>query len=726
VYGPVAATDNGTMVRILASSLASGSSAGSIPSKLNVSNPSGGGIGIANYIDSTDSITADVNSNNALITADNIGTINFLVRRSGLSNGAVSVTYNISPPANSVWANGGDYSPATLGTDYTASLVSGTLQWAAGDTTDRTVPVTVINKPSLSLAALQLQLGNPTGGATLSSVDSLAYVCINHDPACQVIFSNNNVTVNKTNGSVTLWVNRAGSTAGSASVNYQTDIPDTLYYANLPSYNETAVAGKNYTATSGTLTWANGDSSSKQITIPILNDGLVDGNLLFTVGLSSQYTAYTSSLSLDDVCFVTIKEVPYQQWLMNWWPASIPVQPANSTTSGGILGLAPLFFYRFSETSGSMAAAVGPTGSVAFTGTLSVTGTGSYALGQAGPRPPTWPGLENANTALTLTASGSTGTPAQYSGGAALNSGTANGLNSYLGNGFTVSAFVKTNVQNRVMTLLSGSAGSHTLFQVTLNQNATAPTAVTTDNLRIFLQADASAAHTFNYSVPFNGLPTGSLTDGQWHHIAITVSTVSDTTLYPHFYFDGAEGNALNVRGLTTLSSTDSFASFTSGLFIGGSKTGGYFSGTVDEFAVFPTMLSSTNIACIASAGSVPQLPGFMSGTASFAGDGVPNLMKYSLGLNPLLPVGPGSLPSARIVNNHLTLNFYRISYATDVTYHVQASNDLINWTQIYTSGTDSYSGGSAPSMQLSVPDIFQVTDPTVTRRFLRLEITSP
>ena len=66
---------------------------------------------------------------------------------------------------------------------------------------------------------------------------------------------------------------------------------------------------------------------------------------------------------------------------------------------------------------------------------------------------------------------------------------------------------------------------------------------------------------------------------------------------------------------------------------------------------------------------------------ASPAGDGVPNLVKYALGLSPLVPVS-GVLTPLRIENGHAVLFYQRPVTATDVTYRVEVSDDLASWSE--------------------------------------------
>ena len=104
-------------------------------------------------------------------------------------------------------------------------------------------------------------------------------------------FQSANEGVNKTNGTATLTVTRTGGSHGTASVNYQT-------------LNGTALAGSNYSATTGTLNWADGDASSKTIVVPILNDASQQSDITFTMALSNPVTAALGSIPTTTVTIV--------------------------------------------------------------------------------------------------------------------------------------------------------------------------------------------------------------------------------------------------------------------------------------------------------------------------------------------------------------------------------------------------------------------------------------
>ena len=68
------------------------------------------------------------------------------------------------------------------------------------------------------------------------------------------------------------------------------------------------------------------------------------------------------------------------------------------------------------------------------------------------------------------------------------------------------------------------------------------------------------------------------------------------------------------------------------------------------------------------------------SDTASWADDGVANVIKYSLSLDPTVGT-VFDLPKPTLVNGYLTLSFVPNSNATDVLYSVEGSPDLLAWS---------------------------------------------
>ncbi len=95
-------------------------------------------------------------------------------------------------------------------------------------------------------------------------------------------------TVEEQAGSLTVIIERTGITSVSVGVSYATA-------------NGTATAGAEYTATSGTVTFGPGETS-KSLSIPILDNSMLQGNKTFTVTLS----APTGGASLGHVKSATV------------------------------------------------------------------------------------------------------------------------------------------------------------------------------------------------------------------------------------------------------------------------------------------------------------------------------------------------------------------------------------------------------------------------------------
>ncbi len=93
-------------------------------------------------------------------------------------------------------------------------------------------------------------------------------------------------------GNITITVTRTGDTSGSASVNFRTS--DIAGLQNCTLANGRASERCDYVTSLGTVRFAAGESS-KTISIPLINDVLVEGNETFTITLSSAVGATLGS-----------------------------------------------------------------------------------------------------------------------------------------------------------------------------------------------------------------------------------------------------------------------------------------------------------------------------------------------------------------------------------------------------------------------------------------------
>ena len=200
-------------------------------------------------------------SNATYSVNENQGTATITVTRSGDTTGSVTVLYATS--------NG----TATAGSDYTAA--SGTLTFAAGEAS-KTFTVSIIDDTLVEgNETVNLTLSSPSGGATLGSPASASLTIVDNDAAQPGVlqFSAATYSVNEGQGSATITVTRTGGSNVPVSINYSTS-------------NGTATAGSDYTATTGTLSFAAGETS-KTFTVSIIDDTLVEGNETVNLTLSS-------------------------------------------------------------------------------------------------------------------------------------------------------------------------------------------------------------------------------------------------------------------------------------------------------------------------------------------------------------------------------------------------------------------------------------------------------
>ncbi len=215
--------------------------------------------------------------------SENAGTASITVRvnRVGDQNQVVTVQYFTETGS------------ATPGQDYTA-ISSGSnkrLTFSAGETL-KTFTVTLLNDTLVeNTETVGLVLANPTG-ATLGSLAVSSLAILDDDTAGTVQFSSPAYSVSENAGAITLTVllNRTGSTTSPVSVQYQTVAG--------------SADGSRFIQTSGTLTFAPG-AAVGTITVPVLNDTVVQPPQSFTVELSNPVNA---TLGLPSSALVALQD----------------------------------------------------------------------------------------------------------------------------------------------------------------------------------------------------------------------------------------------------------------------------------------------------------------------------------------------------------------------------------------------------------------------------------
>jgi uncharacterized repeat protein (TIGR01451 family) len=105
--------------------------------------------------------------------------------------------------------------------------------------------------------------------------------------------------------------------------------------------------------------------------------------------------------------------------------------------------------------------------------------------------------------------------------------------------------------------------------------------------------------------------------------------------------------------------------------------------------------------------------------------DGLPNLVKYAFGLNPNQVASENEQPRSGNFPP-LAVTFRRARDASDVVIAVQATPDLAGtWTNIWSSTTNAFSGGTNEFETITVEDTAPI-DEVQSGRFLRINVTRP
>lgn len=272
--------------------------------------------------------------------AEGNGTATLAVSRTGSSTGPVSVGYYTM-----------SYS-ASHGTEY--NYASGTLNWADGDTADKFITITLLDDATPEPAKyFKVALQSPGNGATLGAAVEATVNIVDDDSGAPpdggngdsgngdnnnnngggvppanpgtLAFAVTNLTVSEAAGTATLTVNRTGGTDGAVDVNYYT-------------LSGSALPGKDYGYTGGTLHWAPGDSAAQTITVSIVNNTDEDATRSFQLTLNSPTGGALLGAAALATITITDDEVVYhvgpgQQF------ASLAEVPWKTLAAGNIVRL---------------------------------------------------------------------------------------------------------------------------------------------------------------------------------------------------------------------------------------------------------------------------------------------------------------------------------------------------------------------------------------------------
>jgi hypothetical protein len=273
------------------------------------------------------------------------GSVTVTVTRSGSATASASVDYATSDGS------------AIAGTDYAAS---GTLTWAENDFTAKTVSIPISNAtPYSGDKSFEIALTNPSSDVNIISPGS-ATITISGDQATSagtLALSASTYSIAQTAGNLTIAVNRTGGSTGAISVEYATA-------------NGTAVSGTDYTAATGTLSWASGDTAAKTFQVAISNATAFAGTKTLSVSLATPTGGATLGAPTSATISVTGSTAPTAGTLSLAASSYQVAQSAGTTTvsvnrAGGSTGAITV---KYATANGT---AVSGTDYIAASGTLS-------------------------------------------------------------------------------------------------------------------------------------------------------------------------------------------------------------------------------------------------------------------------------------------------------------------------------------------------------------------
>jgi hypothetical protein len=223
-----------------------------------------------------------------IVDDDGASTVQFSSSSYSVSEGGGTATITVTLSAPSAQSITVQYATsngtATAGSDYTGT--SGTLTFAPGQTV-QTFSVAV-TEDSIDEAneTVNLTLSNVTN-ATLGTPSTATLTIVDDDAQPDVRFSASSYSVDETAGSATITVTLSAVSGKTITVDYETS-------------DGTAVAGSDYLAKTGTLTFDPG-VTVRTFTVTILNDTLNEDDE--TVGLT---LSNPSNVSLDSPSSATL------------------------------------------------------------------------------------------------------------------------------------------------------------------------------------------------------------------------------------------------------------------------------------------------------------------------------------------------------------------------------------------------------------------------------------
>jgi hypothetical protein len=194
----------------------------------------------------------------------------------------------------------------------------------------------------------------------------------------------------------------------------------------------------------------------------------------------------------------------------------------------------------------------------------------------------------------------------------------------------------------------------------------------------------------------------------------------------PTLYCAGTLPAGLSLDTATGLISGTPTASGTTRVTIGATNAGGTGNSTISIVIAPLTFAAWQSLWFTAAQLADPALSG---DTAMPEGDGIPNLLKYALNLNPTVNSANG-LPAGSMITvggtNYLTLTYTQVIPATGITYTPEVSGDMQTWNSgpLYLAPVSTTPNPGGVTETVVVQDLTPASPGAP--RFMRLRVTGP
>ena len=180
-------------------------------------------------------------------------------------------------------------------------------RWAAGDVTPKTASIPILDDRRFEGPEAFDVVFEDARGAGLGAT-ATARVTITDYEEGTLQFTAGTAELREDGGEVVLEVERTAGTNGEVSVSFSTQ-------------SGTAAGSEDYRATTGRLTWADGDARVQQIRVPILDDRLVEGPETLNVVLLSPVGGANVGASQTQVTILD-----WEEGALRFSQASVPVR----------------------------------------------------------------------------------------------------------------------------------------------------------------------------------------------------------------------------------------------------------------------------------------------------------------------------------------------------------------------------------------------------------------